>query len=145
MNYDNEISLQDIVELNKEIANQKDRFQIIDKFMQLAQQACNSDGVTYYTISDDNFLRLVYSHSRSLKIHKIGSDNKYYTQPTYLPDQKKNAKKTIIITSALNKEIINTSNIYSDDYDNDIYLKWDEDLDYKTVSMLVIPIFDSRK
>lgn len=145
MNYDNEISLQDIVELNKEIANQKDRFQIIDKFMQLAQQACNSDGVTYYTISDDNFLRLVYSHSRSLKIHKIGSDNKYYTQPTYLPDQKKNAKKTIIITSALNKEIINTSNIYSDDYDNDIYLKWDEDLDYKTVSMLVIPILDSRK
>jgi len=145
LNYDNEISLQDIVELNKEIANQKDRFQIIDKFMQLAQQACNSDGVTYYTISDDNFLRLVYSHSRSLKIHKIGSDNKYYTQPTYLPDQKKNAKKTIIITSALNKEIINTSNIYSDDYDNDIYLKWDEDLDYKTVSMLVIPILDSRK
>ncbi len=145
MNYDNEISLQDIVELNNEIANQKDRFQIIDKFMQLAQRACNSDGVTYYTISDDNFLRLVYSHSRSLKIHKIGSDNKYYTQPTYLPDQKKNAKKTIIITSALNKEIINTSNIYSDDYDNDIYLKWDEDLDYKTVSMLVIPIFDSRK
>ena len=145
MSYDNDISLDDIFELNKEVANETDSIQIIDKFMRLAQQACNSDGVTYYTISNDNFLRLVYSHSRSLKIHKLGSDNKYYTSPTYLPDQKKNPKKTIIITSALNQELINTANIYNDDYDNDIYLKWDEDMNYKTVSMLVIPLFDSRK
>lgn len=145
MNYDNDISSDDIFELNKEVATETDSIQIIDKFMRLAQQACNSDGVTYYTISNDNFLRLVYSHSRSLKIHKLGSDNKYYTSPTYLPDQKKNPKKTIIITSALNQEIINTANIYNDDYDNDIYLKWDEDMNYKTVSMLVIPLFDSRK
>ena len=145
MSYDNDISLDDIFELNKDVANETDSIQIIDKFMRLAQQACNSDGVTYYTISNDNFLRLVYSHSRSLKIHKLGSDNKYYTSPTYLPDQKKNPKKTIIITSALNQELINTANIYNDDYDNDIYLKWDEDMNYKTVSMLVIPLFDSRK
>lgn len=145
MNYDHDISLDDIFELNKEVATETDSIQIIDKFMRLAQQACNSDGVSYYTISNDNFLRLVYSHSRSLKIHKLGSDNKYYTSPTYLPDQKKNPQKTIIITSALNQEIINTANIYNDDYDNDIYLKWDEDMNYKTVSMLVIPIFDSRK
>jgi len=145
LNYDHDISLDDIFELNKEVATETDSIQIIDKFMRLAQQACNSDGVSYYTISNDNFLRLVYSHSRSLKIHKLGSDNKYYTSPTYLPDQKKNPQKTIIITSALNQEIINTANIYNDDYDNDIYLKWDEDMNYKTVSMLVIPIFDSRK
>lgn len=145
MNYDNDISLDDIFELNQKVATETDSIQIIDKFMRLAQKACNSDGVTYYTISNDNFLRLVYSHSRSLKIHKLGSDNKYYTSPTYLPDQKKNPKKTIIITSALNQEIINTANIYNDDYDNDIYLKWDEDMSYKTVSMLVIPLFDSRK
>ena len=144
MNYDNNISLEDIFELTKELATENDSIQIIDKVLRLAQQACNSDGVTYYTISDDNFLRLVYSHSRSLKIHKLGSDNKYYTSPTYLPDQKRVSQKTIIVTSALNQEIINTANIYADDYDNDIYLKWDEDMDYKTVSMLVIPIFNSK-
>ena len=93
MTYNTDISLDDIFELSKELATENDGMQIIDKTLRLAQLACNSDGVTYYTISDDNFLRLVYSHSRSLKIHKLGFDNKYYTSPTYLPDQKKVAKK----------------------------------------------------
>ena len=145
MNYDNDISAEEIFQLTDALAQESDILQIIDKTMQLAQQACNADGVSYYTISDDNFLRLVYSHSRSLKIHKLGSDNKYYTMPTYLPDQKKVNPKTIIVTSALNQELINTPNIYANDYDNDIYLKWDDDMNYKTVSMLVIPIFNYKK
>lgn len=144
MNYDNDISAEEIFQLTDALAQESDILQIIDKTMQLAQQACNADGVSYYTISDDNFLRLVYSHSRSLKIHKLGSDNKYYTMPTYLPDQKKVNPKTIIVTSALNQELINTPNIYANDYDNDIYLKWDDDMNYKTVSMLVIPIFNYK-
>ena len=145
MNYDNDISAEEIFQLTDALAQESDILQIIDKTMLLAQQACNADGVSYYTISDDNFLRLVYSHSRSLKIHKLGSDNKYYTMPTYLPDQKKVNPKTIIVTSALNQELINTPNIYANDYDNDIYLKWDDDMNYKTVSMLVIPIFNYKK
>ena len=145
MNYDNDISAEEIFQLTDALAQESDILQIIDKTMQLAQQACNADGVSYYTISDDNFLRLVYSHSRSLKIHKLGSDNKYYTMPTYLPDQKKVNPKTIIVTSALNQELINTPNIYANDNDNDIYLKWDDDMNYKTVSMLVIPIFNYKK
>ena len=68
MNYDNDISAEEIFQLTDALAQESDILQIIDKTMQLAQQACNADGVSYYTISDDNFLRLVYSHSRSLKI-----------------------------------------------------------------------------
>ena len=144
MNYENDITAEKLFQLTDALSQESDTLQIIDKTMQLAQLACNADGVSYYTISDDNFLRLVYSHSRSLKIHKLGSDNKYYTIPTYLPDQKKVNPKTIIVTSALNQEVINTPNIYATEYDNDIYLKWDEDLRYKTVSMLVIPIFNYK-
>ena len=83
MNYDNDISAEELFELTNALSQESDTLQIIDKTMQLAQLACNADGVSYYTISDDNFLRLVYSHSRSLKIHKLGSDNKFYTMPTY--------------------------------------------------------------
>lgn len=134
------ISASDILDLTDSLAQEQDTMVIIDKVMQLAQKACNADGVTFYTISDDSFLRLVYSHSISLKIHRIGFDNKFYTSPTYLPDQKKINPKTIVVSSALNNEIINTSNIYATEYDNSIYLNWDEDLNYKTVSMLIIPI-----
>lgn len=140
MSSDNYISVSDILELTDSLAQEQDTTTIIDRVMQAAQGACNADGVSFYTISEDNFLRLVYSHSRSLKIHRTGFDNKFYTSPTYLPDQKKVNPKSIVVSSALNNEIINVPNIYSTSYDNSVYMNWDEDMQYKTISMLVVPV-----
>lgn len=136
----NYISVEEILELTESIALEQNTMNIIDKVMQAAQKACNCDGVSFYTISDDNFLQLVYSHSISLKLHRTGFDNKYYTSPTYLPDQKKVNPKSIVVAAALNNEIINTPNIYATEYNNTVFFDWDEDMNYKTVSMLVIPI-----
>lgn len=117
---------------------------IIEKIIRTAQDVCNADGATFYTVNDDNFLRLVFSHSKSLKIHKVGSDNKYYTMPTYLPDQRRVNPKSIIITAALNKEIINTPDIYAENFDNTVFDVFDKDYDYRSVSMLVIPILNHK-
>ena len=117
---------------------------IIEKVIRTAQDICNADGATFYTVNDDNFLRLVFSYSKSLKIHKIGSDNKYYTNPTYLPDQRRINPKSIIIAAALNKEIINTPDIYAENFDNSVFDVFDKDYDYRSVSMLVIPVLNHK-
>ncbi len=117
---------------------------IIEKVIRTAQDVCNADSAIFYTVNDDNFLRLVFSYGKSLKIHKVGSDNKYYTSPTYLPDQRRVSPKSIIVTSALNKEIINTPDIYAENFDNSIYDAFDKDYDYRSVSMLVIPILNHK-
>lgn len=140
----NIITAESILELTNSLTQEQDTMVIIDKVITAAQYACNADGATFYTINDDNFLRLVFSHSRSLKIHKRGSDNKFYTNPTFLPEQRRVSPKTIIVTCALNKEIINTPDIYATEFDNHIYENFDADNDYRSISMLVIPVMDHK-
>ncbi|MBP3346306.1 MAG: HD domain-containing protein [Alphaproteobacteria bacterium] len=138
------ISADTLLELTNSLTQEQDTMVIIEKVIRTAQDVCNADGATFYTVNDDNFLRLVFSYSKSLKIHKIGSDNKYYTNPTYLPDQRRVSPKSIIVTSALNKEIINTPDIYAENFDNSIYDAFDKDYDYRSVSMLVIPVLNHK-
>lgn len=138
------ISADTLLELTNSLTQEQDTTVIIEKVIRTAQDVCNADGATFYTVNDDNFLRLVFSYSKSLKIHKIGSDNKYYTNPTYLPDQRRISPKSIIVTSALNKEIINTPDIYAENFDNSVYDAFDKDYDYRSVSMLVIPVLNHK-
>ena len=138
------ISADTLLELTNSLTQERDSMVIIEKVIRTAQDVCNADGATFYTVNDDNFLRLVFSHSKSLKIHKVGSDNKYYTMPTYLPDQRRVNPKSIIITAALNKEIINTPDIYAENFDNTVFDVFDKDYDYRSVSMLVIPILNHK-
>ena len=102
------ISADTFLELTNSLTQERDSMVIIEKVIRMAQDVCNADGATFYTVNDDNFLRLVFSHSNSLKIHKVGSDNKYYTMPTYLPDQRRATPKSIIIPAAPKKENNNT-------------------------------------
>ena len=43
MNYDNDISAEELFELTNALSQESDTLQIIDKTMQLAQLACNAD------------------------------------------------------------------------------------------------------
>ena len=138
------ISADTLLELTNSLSQEQDSMVIIEKVIRTAQDICNADGATFYTVNDDNFLRLVFSYSKSLKIHKIGSDNKYYTNPTYLPDQRRVNPKSIIIAAALNKEIINTPDIYAENFDNSVFDVFDKDYDYRSVSMLVIPVLNHK-
>ena len=138
------ISADTLLELTNSLSQEQDSMVIIEKVIRMAQDVCNADGATFYTVNDDNFLRLVFSYSKSLKIHKIGSDNKYYTNPTYLPDQRRINPKSIIIAAALNKEIINTPDIYAENFDNSVFDVFDKDYDYRSVSMLVIPVLNHK-
>ena len=138
------ISADTLLELTNSLSQEQDSMVIIEKVIRTAQDICNADGATFYTVNDDNFLRLVFSYSKSLKIHKIGSDNKYYTNPTYLPDQRRINPKSIIIAAALNKEIINTPDIYAENFDNSVFDVFDKDYDYRSVSMLVIPVLNHK-
>ena len=100
------ITAETLLELINSLNQETDTMVIIEKVISAAQEMCNADGVSFYTINDDNFMRLVFSHSQSLKIHKLGSNNKFYTNPIFLPDQLRTNPKNIVVASALNKEII---------------------------------------
>lgn len=137
--------LPDLLKLNNLILNEKDFTVIIEKIMDVASLACNSDGGFFYSLNDDNFLNLDYSFNKSLRLNRHGSDNLAYTPTVYLPEKKSKTPKSVVEMCFFNNEVINTSNIYgSPDIDNTFFVIYDETHAYHSISVLTIPVV-SRK
>ena len=139
-----DIDAERLLELINDISRETDKLPIIEKVMGVAQEMCNADCVAFYIINDDNYIRLIYFDSISLKMHKKGSESKYYTLPIYLPEQRFVKKRAAVTNCALNKEVINIADIYAEPYDNSVYEEFDMDNDYRCVSMLFLPVLDHK-
>lgn len=139
-------TLTNLLELNNFILAEKDYKVAVKKIIEFAQSVCNADGYLLYIINDDDFLSLEYTHVDSLGFDKSGSDNMTIYPTVYIPDLRNKELKSLAETSALNHELINTSNIYaSTDFDNSISKWFDQEYNYRIVSCLTLPILNRKK
>ena len=135
----------EILELNSQINQYADLGDALEKIMTVAVRACGADAGFFFTVSDDKFLNLEYSLNNTLRSSKKGSDNLPAFPTVFLPDIKNNPQKGLVEQVILNNEILNYHNIHEvSQLDLTFFNKYDEDNDYRTMSVLSLPI-TSRK
>ncbi len=137
--------LNDLLDVNTLIQKEKDYMVVIDKLMEIASKACNSEGCFFYTLNNDYFFSLDYSFNKKLNIRKIGSENMSDFPTFNLNESRLKSKKSFVETCALNSELIIANNAYGEiNYDNSFFEKFDEDNNYRTTSVLSVPIISRR-
>lgn len=137
--------LSNLLELNNTILSEKDYNTALKRVLEFAQSLCRADGCFLYSVNNDDFMSLELSRITSIGLHKIGSDNLSLYPSIYLPDLKNKKNKSLVESSALNHEIINTANIYGDNrYDNSLFQEIDNEYNYMSVSGLTLPIVNRR-
>lgn len=141
---ENDIILANLLALNNTAATQNDTAEIIRKVMTSAAQAVSADGCFFFKISSDKFLSLNYSRIKSLYGENTPADFSFY-EPTALANIKNKQKKHPAELCALNREIINSINIYAEeDLDTSLIADFDKKNNYTTVSVLALPLIDRK-
>ena len=136
----------DILRLSERVQKDDDINEIISDAVEVASNIADADGCFFFHVTQTNFLNLIYSRIQSLKTSVSGMSNLRLFQYVYLPEIKDKRKKRPAEACAINKEIINSSNIFNEPNIEASFLReFDEMYDYNTVSALVFPIFDSKK
>ncbi len=136
----------DILRLSERVQKDDDINEIISDAVEVASNIADADGCFFFHVTQTNFLNLIYSRIQSLKTSVSGMSNLRLFQSVYLPEIKDKRKKRPAEACAINKEIINSSNIFNEPNIEASFLReFDEMYDYNTVSALVFPIFDSKK
>lgn len=145
MRSSSEIIFSDLLGIIDSLVNDSDYNVIIEKIIRVARKACNADGCLFFSLNDDKFLSLDFINFKSLNISSSGSDNIRYFPISFLPDKKNSAAQNTAERCALNKEIINSANIFTNsDIDTSNIQKFDEENNYSTVSLLAIPLLDRK-
>ncbi len=140
-----DIILNDLLALNTAVAKDVDTPLLIEKIMRVAAKAASADGCFFFEISPDKFMSLNYSNIKSLKERQVGIDNIDFFAPIALSDIKNKTAKRPAEICALNREIINTDNIYHDeDIDTSFISEFDNKNNYATVSVLALPLVDRK-
>ena len=141
----NDVILSDLLALNDALINDQDYNLLIEKIMRVARKAADADGCFFFSVTDNKFLNLDYSHINSLNIGKLGTENLAFFPAVFLPDLKNKSLKTPIELCALNREIINYDNVFAAaDIDTSFISSFDDLNNYSTVSLLVIPLIDRK-
>ncbi len=141
----NDIILADLLALNNAVATEADSRVLIEKVIRVAAKAADADACFFYEVTPDKFMSLVYSHIKSLRENSVGMDNISFYETTSLNEIKAKAAKRPAELCALNREIINSDNIYLDEnIDTAFIAAFDEKYNYSTVSMLALPLIDSK-
>ena len=137
--------LPDLLKLNNLLIEEKDFGVVIENIMDTAANICNADCGFFYTLNDDNFLSLDYSFNKTQRQNLRGSDNLQFFQTVYLPELKNKNPKSVVELCYFNNEVVNMPNLYGTaDLDNSFFINYDETNDYRTISVLTLPII-SRK
>lgn len=140
----NEIILPDLLALNDSLIND-DYPVIIEKVMRVARKACDADGCFFFSVSDNKYINLEYSRVNSLNIGISGTENMAFFPSVFLPDVKNRSRKAPSEYCALNREIINSPNIFQiTGIDTDLIAKFDDANNYSTISLLAIPLVDRK-
>lgn len=140
----NEIILPDLLALNDSLIND-DYPVIIEKVMRVARKACDADGCFFFSVSDNKYINLEYSRVNSLNVGISGTENMAFFPSVFLPDVKNRNRKAPSEYCALNREIINSPNIFqANGIDTDLIAKFDDANNYSTISLLAIPLVDRK-
>lgn len=140
----NEIILPDLLALNDSLIND-DYPVIIEKVMRVARKACDADGCFFFSVSDNKYINLEYSRVNSLNVGISGTENMAFFPSVFLPDVKNRSRKAPSEYCALNREIINSPNIFqTTGIDTDLIAKFDDANNYSTISLLSIPLVDRK-
>lgn len=142
---ENDIILADLLALNNAVAADSNSQLLIEKIMRVAAKAASADGCFFYEVTPDKFMSLAYSNIKNLRERQIGFENVDYFEPASLNDIRSKTAKRPAELCALNREIINTDNIYRDEnIDTTFIARFDEKFDYATVSVLALPLIDRK-
>lgn len=145
MPFSNNNTLSNLLELNTSLLSEENSILIIEKIVNVAQDACNADGAFFFTVRDNKFLNLDYAYIKSLSFSKRGTDNLSYFPSIFLPDAKSKKLKSCVETCALNKELINCENVFANNvYDTSLIQALDNENNYSTTSVLTIPIINRK-
>ena len=138
--------LDDFLQLSSRVIEGGEPEDVVGEVMELAARVSGADACFFFRVAPDGFLNLEYSKISSLNIEVMGAANQQLFGSVFLPEAKAKKEKHPVEICAINGEIINSSNIYGEaGLDTSIIYKFDEENDYTTLSMLVFPIFDSKK
>jgi HD-GYP domain-containing protein (c-di-GMP phosphodiesterase class II)/DNA-binding protein H-NS len=142
--------LKDLMSISSILSGERNLDTLSTKIVQLARKITGSDGGTLYSInSSEDSLVFEYIETDSLNIQMGGcSGNKieWRNLPMYIYDNDLNKIKNttmVAVKCALEKEIINIKDIYTDSNFNFKGTKaFDKSNNYRSDSMLVIPLLD---
>ncbi len=119
---------------------------LIVEIIEYCSKQSNSDGFLLYKATTQDILDLDYIHINSLRIKVKGISCNRFFPSINLTEAKNKKSKTPIEICALNKDIINTSNLYGEQaIDSSEFKIFDSDNNYNSVSLLSFPIFDSNQ
>lgn len=142
----NDVFLTNLLGLNDSLITDEDYNVIIEKVMRVARRMCDADGCFFFSVTDNKFMNLEYSRINSLNLDLVGTENMAYFPSVFLPESKSKTRKTPAEFCALNREIINTPNIFqTSDIDTSQIARFDENNNYSTVSVLAIPLIDRKE
>ena len=136
-----ELILSDILSLNKDLVDNENYSDIIERILQVAQETCSADGYFFYKVNDKRFLNFEFANIKN----KQFMDHNLFPS-IFLPSVKNKKMKTAVEICALNQEIINNPNIHNvHDIDFSSFFEFDDKNDYTTISMLTIPLTNHKK
>ncbi|MEA3383363.1 MAG: response regulator [Campylobacterota bacterium] len=140
-----------IIELNKKLINisykiaiEKQYTQTLKIILESAKELTNADGGTLYLYNENKecleFV-IVINDTLNVQYNKDSSENlNFKSLPLYIDDNLPN-NKNISVVSAMEDRLINIRDIYhSSSFNFDGALSFDKTHNYKTTSMLVVPL-----
>lgn len=125
------------------LSAQRDTTKLLEQILTSAQDLTNADGGTLYLMSGKELLHFDVIQNKSLNIFMGGTHSSHVPfQPIPIKLSSGQENLTTVATYVANKgNIVNISDIYTDDkFDFTGALRFDQNTNYRTQSMLVIPL-----
>lgn len=125
------------------LSAQRDTTKLLDLILTSAQELTSADGGTLYRVEKQSLLHFDVIRNKSLNIFMGGTHSDHVPfQPIPLKLSSGIENLTTVATYVANKgEIVNIADIYTDDdFDFSGALRFDQNTNYRTQSMLVIPL-----
>lgn len=131
---------QKLLDIGYKITSQKDFTKILETILLGAKELSNSDGGTLYLYNEkDDTLEFKIATNDTLKIHNC--DINWKPLSIYSEDKSTINVKNVAVVSAMKDKLINIPDVYkSTEFDFSGAKAFDENQNYQTKSMLVIPM-----
>lgn len=137
-NTENIYSLERMISIALDLSAEKDFDRLMKKILSEAMDICNCDAGTVYLLEDEK----LHFNTFFTKSKNISSDNKDKSE---MPPPVPMVRTHVCACAAIDHKKINLPDIYeSDEYDFKGAQKYDALNDYRTGSMLVIPMSDEK-
>ncbi len=118
----------------------------ITQIIKIAADIANADGYFFFHITPNHYMNLICSYIQGINTGFSGISNAQFFESVYLPNIKNKKNKCPAEMCAINKEIINSANIFNEPNIEAAFIKeFDKINNYTTVSTLCFPLFDSKK